>query len=267
MQRLFENNAAAIGLGKSLRESGVNAMFMGDRNHNSDNISDSMSLTAAAFKPDIMFVEAQSSSTDAFGKYVGAEVVPIDPWSNEKKEHFYDLQGKQGEALDRNRLYAEKYDEAMKSGDSKQALEHLKVMEGSKQEYGELYKQTSEMLKERMGDSVNEGMAENMANKIEEHYKETGKMPRFTFEGGAGHIEGRNDVDEMVMKKLEERGLPTQEYENHKEVEFKDSKKGDEVEVNKKIFSEFEYGVSVPAGQIPDQRGAEPQSQGYNSGR
>lgn len=202
-QRIMKSNADALQLGKSLRDSGVNAMFMGDKNHESTAIEESMALTSATFKP----------------------------------------------------------------GDSKQAAESLKVMQDSKAQYSELYEQTSQIVKDRKSDKTNDGMAENMANKIEAFHKEHGRMPRFTSETGDGHISGRNDVDEMVMQKLKDRGLPTEQYKNHKEVQFAESEKVDKVEVDKKLLGEHEYKVSVPATSVPDVRGQEQQSQSQGNSR
>jgi hypothetical protein len=266
LERIIQSNAEALQLGKSLRESGVNAMFMGDSNHNSDSIQESTALTAVAFKPDLMFVEHRDRAAEDTSGLAGAELVEIDPWSNEQKEHYNEMLDTKKQLLEDNGKQADAYDKAMATGDTKQAAGHLTAMNESKNQFEELEEKTSQMLKDRQSDKTNDGMAENMANKIEEFYKENGRMPRFSADLGDGHIDARNDVDEMVMQKLEDRGLPTEQYKNHKEIEFKETDKVDKVEVDKKLLGEHEYTVSVPPKDIPDMRGQE-QSQTKGNSR
>lgn len=195
---------------------GVRALFLGDGDHASTNVNLNLSVGAAAFRPDFLFVEYSAQRQKLFDVFRGGVPEP----------NFFMM-----EAL------------ATEVGAKVVAVDVPKIARPY----------TPAEFAERISNPTHERIAEKIADRVEGFLRHRGRMPVFAVIFGKDHFATGHDLDEIVQMKLKRRGLPTLkemtiEIDNERPVD-------DSVRLRRHWFGPFDYSVDVskkvPAG-IPD---------------
>ncbi|PIQ43788.1 MAG: hypothetical protein COW05_02815 [Gammaproteobacteria bacterium CG12_big_fil_rev_8_21_14_0_65_46_12] len=270
--RAYTENAR--NLGKSLSAQGVKAIFLGDSNHDNSSIAANVSSTIKHFRPDLVFLEAGVDLKDALLNNPEAAAFPKGEKGTGISNQVYEIMGamqagakviavdepeyikQQGRELDKQRLEVGKrlnkldkslnaaYDSGNQQAVKDISAEYIELQN----EYNQLTKQVKDGLDNRISKDTNQFIVNNMADAIEDFYKENGRMPKIATFFGSDHIEKINDMDEMLLRELHKRDLPTGEYANHKEILYTANREtGEGTDVKKNFFGEFEYTLDAEA--------------------